>query len=431
MTRAARLRAALWFVACLATGALWLEGVLHKDEPLYLAWAVLGALAAAPARWPRAERPARRLLVMVVMGALGVAATDLAARGVVQLSYRPDDAFARKYPALPDLGRFIAGAHFDGEVHGDLGAMVPDVALRVRRRVRFTTDDRGFRNDPAVAGGPHDVVVLGDSFAFGSGTTQDETWVQRLRTQHGRAAYTLGFPGSPWHGCVNGAIELPDLPVREGGVLLLMLFAGNDLDDVSGASFDPVALGWPAPWWRQAGVMLESWRTRSPFNLLRLRRKARPTTKSPVLVGRTRERLTFLFYRPYVEAAGRTRAQVREHPGFAPLATAIQTVRGLAASRGLRPVVVVAPAKAEVHPEELAAQGPAISGGAFAAEVADRCRVEGVPCLDLLPAMRDRARTPGADPLYWPDDTHWSPAGHALAAEAIAAFLDATSRRSE
>lgn len=44
----------------------------------------------------------------------------------------------------------------------------------------------------------------------------------------------------------------------------------------------------------------------------------------------------------------------------------------------------------------------------------------GVPYVDLLPIL---ANAPTAEPLYFPIDSHWTPAGHAVVAEAIGAKL--------
>ncbi|MND04445.1 hypothetical protein D3C83_247140 [compost metagenome] len=44
----------------------------------------------------------------------------------------------------------------------------------------------------------------------------------------------------------------------------------------------------------------------------------------------------------------------------------------------------------------------------------------GVPFVDLLPVL---ANAPSAEPLYFPIDTHWTPAGHAVVAQAIEAKL--------
>lgn len=46
------------------------------------------------------------------------------------------------------------------------------------------------------------------------------------------------------------------------------------------------------------------------------------------------------------------------------------------------------------------------------------CREQGIPCLDLLDDFRQ-----ASVPLYYPQDSHFNPAGHQLTAELLAAFL--------
>lgn len=50
---------------------------------------------------------------------------------------------------------------------------------------------------------------------------------------------------------------------------------------------------------------------------------------------------------------------------------------------------------------------------------------EGVPLVDLLLSLREAARR-GPAPLYFPQDGHWTPAGHAVAAQQIASYVTAS-----
>jgi hypothetical protein len=47
-----------------------------------------------------------------------------------------------------------------------------------------------------------------------------------------------------------------------------------------------------------------------------------------------------------------------------------------------------------------------------------------IPYLDLLPVFRAEASQDNTPPLHYPHDGHWTPAGHILAAQTIAAFLE-------
>jgi SGNH hydrolase-like domain, acetyltransferase AlgX len=58
------------------------------------------------------------------------------------------------------------------------------------------------------------------------------------------------------------------------------------------------------------------------------------------------------------------------------------------------------------------------------AQVAERL---GVPYLDLLPVFRS-AGVDAEAPFFWKKNAHWTPRGHRLAAEHVAALLSAHPR---
>lgn len=51
------------------------------------------------------------------------------------------------------------------------------------------------------------------------------------------------------------------------------------------------------------------------------------------------------------------------------------------------------------------------------------CRAHEVPCVAMAPAFREAAKTQ-SEPLHYPHDGHWTAAGHRLAAEELATFID-------
>lgn len=98
-----------------------------------------------------------------------------------------------------------------------------------------------------------------------------------------------------------------------------------------------------------------------------------------------------------------------------------QAARSLAA-RGARAAVVVFPSSLT---EVQAVTGPPVIESLDlrlpARRISSLCAAREIPCLDLAPAFAAR----GGDPQAWflPWDGHWSPAGHALAAEETARWL--------
>ena len=82
------------------------------------------------------------------------------------------------------------------------------------RSIDFITDSYGFRNKPLDEGPVYDILLLGDSFTVGNGTTQESTWATLLSSRYNLKVYNLAIPGSPWHSYVNLAMEMERLDIR-------------------------------------------------------------------------------------------------------------------------------------------------------------------------------------------------------------------------
>lgn len=140
-----------------------------------------------------------------------------------------------------------------------------------------------------------------------------------------------------------------------------------------------------------------------------------------VVVGRD----GWLFYRPSVKHVTGAGSLARPAPGGGPSGGdplgAILHFRDSLAACGVGLLVVPVPGKESIYPERLGAG----CGSAGPPENADTPRFlaalarEGVAVLDLAPLLWE-AKARSAGPLYLPGDTHWSPAGMALAADALA-----------
>ncbi len=133
----------------------------------------------------------------------------------------------------------------------------------------------------------------------------------------------------------------------------------------------------------------------------------------------------WLFYRPGYDAmlAG---PPSKIEPFNDPVA-AIVTWRDALAARGIDLLVVPAPNKESVYPDRLTrrvAEGHGIISSATH-DVLQRLQSAGVECVDLFEAFAQaRANAASGDaPLYLVQDSHWSPAGVALAARHVAQRL--------
>ncbi|HOY57812.1 MAG TPA: hypothetical protein PK640_06710 [Verrucomicrobiota bacterium] len=145
----------------------------------------------------------------------------------------------------------------------------------------------------------------------------------------------------------------------------------------------------------------------------------------------------WLFYRPDVrfliegsrpdtgDAASRWVQPAAPVAQWESVAGAIRRFHDQIEQRGIRLLVVPVPGKPSVHPEQLTARADARAArfasptGQLIAELERR----GVPTVDLLSVFeRARSNTP-SEKLYLAHDTHWTPQGARLAAEAVAARL--------
>ncbi len=133
------------------------------------------------------------------------------------------------------------------------------------------------------------------------------------------------------------------------------------------------------------------------------------------LVGRD----GWLFYQPGV-AALTQRRQPRDSTARE-AADAVIDFRDALAARGIRLIVMPAPNKESVYPDQLShfTTAPTRVIGAETREFFARCEAAGVEVVDLFTLTRT-ARARSATPLYLTQDSHWSPAGMELAAAAVA-----------
>jgi hypothetical protein len=91
----------------------------------------------------------------------------------------------------------------------------------------FTTDARGFRNQTDLD--RYDILVLGDSFAEGSGVSDEQVWGVRLAASTGCTVYNLGMSGTSAEGYLD-VLRQTGLSLKPK-VVLCMLYEGNDFRD--------------------------------------------------------------------------------------------------------------------------------------------------------------------------------------------------------
>jgi len=136
----------------------------------------------------------------------------------------------------------------------------------------------------------------------------------------------------------------------------------------------------------------------------------------------------WLFYRPGLDYLV-SRPAAAEAPGGTndPL-PAVVAFRDELAARGIRLLVLPAPNKESIYPDKVTRRAAHLRGvlGLQTWDFFVRLHAANVEVIDLFAAFAEARQTPRAAaevPLYLAQDTHWSPAGIAVAAKEVARRL--------
>lgn len=416
-------RISLCAAALLALGGLFVIGIIS----LLVAFVILVLIAPVAWRYVRSGKPVlieNIMLLIVSVGSCGVFA-DLVSRNFYQerLYYRPHEMLIERWPYLPLVSRYKPNAQVIRQTFGDLAAMTTDPSLRQPRNIVFVTDPYGFRNKPSRSGkAAYDVLLIGDSFAVGTGTTQDHTWASLLESEYHLHVYNLAIPGSPWQSYINLAMEMPRLD-EANPIIVLALFPGNDLDEAYGPSFDTADLR-VASFVGVQSVKLSNYRKRSVIAQLS-KRLIQGDESHKVLVRELGDGKKILFYGPYNKRAGRSEQALLGHENYPNLLLTLEAIKELSDRHKATFKVLLIPSKEEIYRwviDNTAPESTATQPSAFSRIVERFCQSRAIEFLDLTPTMTIAANDLYLNSnrlLWWHDDTHWNSEGHRFVAKTV------------
>lgn len=349
-------------------------------------------------------------------------------------------------PVVP--GNYETGVWAEGHpIYGHYH--IPGAAAWVREP-EFTTflrfNRHGLRG-PELADGPASgrrMLLLGDSFVEAKQVAESGALPDRLAAA--LAARGLG-PAEPLNsGTFDWSQVHQLLYLREAGpslrptLVVQFFYVGNDVGDLWPRSRGELRdLERPVAAVDDAGaLLLPAWRRRSvgageTFLNGLSRRSAVVRAYETGVVDKLR-------YAPRdgqgVEGQMLEVFRFKESPAevraWKTAEALLTATRDEAERQGARFALVIVPAKWQIYPEDWRALLAAIGEpdddrwvlrgpNRRLTQLAESRRV---PVLDLLPVFR-RAADAGRPRLYFPVDIHWTEAGHAVAAEAVAEFLAA------
>jgi hypothetical protein len=292
-------------------------------------------------------------------------------------------------------------------------------AIAEPRWVRYHIDSAGFRNDADYAG--QQILLVGDSFVAGSGSSQEDILSNQLQRDYGISAYNLGFPGE-LHSYVR-YVEGFFKTHPSGPKAYIFLFEGNDFPlpkpgnpapakkNASGPSSFEIA----RKELQQSVKELLVYRYGFSFYHLlheRLRPQAYPRVTVMELQGPNH--LSQGFLNAYVAVTKRASydagddftlklERIKEHLGG----------------------IFFIPTKFRVYYTMLeGGPRPPLPNAQWDYVQATASRV-GVRCVNLTGPLQAESRRllPSGKLTFWKDDSHWNRYGMAVAAREIQAFL--------
>jgi hypothetical protein len=374
--------------------------------------------------------------------------------------------------------------------YGDIVRMgyVPEIVSEgLLHRFAFQTDDEGFRN--ARVRDPIDVAALGDSFTDAMTLPIEDAWPTQLERQTGMAVQNYGTAG---FGPQQELLTLKTYAARHHPrVVVLAYFAGNDLFDAeafddfsrSGGTIRRAEQGWRikdvvsrADTWFLVSAMRATGTWVSKLERAEARADAAaspPSDKSagfrPATEGTSNAAATgvafdrgmftaavaghavrWAFMPPYLNTLTFSERDLAARRGWALTRQAITEMQGVSRGIGSTFVVVFLPFKSQVYLPWLAQAQPAgelsralqfylpdnpgtpdvtrmLANRLAQNRLMERfCKERGIPLIDTTDALTQRFIA--GENVYFPDESHLNERGHAVVADAVAAYLAAERR---
>lgn len=304
--------------------------------------------------------------------------------------------------------------------YGDLANMGNFPQMRQYREDVFTTDAEGYRNRQTMVSPFRGILLLGDSFAVGSGVRDDQTLSEQLSNRSGCPVFNGGDS--------RNTTELMNHLHMPGGLVIweqserdplpqfnLTPSKGKPIEMQSTLEFRVIS--------RVLGVkraeFLRQLKFYSPLQTIfsravRLIQNDRilPNPFNGVVEAHLLNGREILFLQSEIENYQSDRSTDPAY--FAVLKTQLQ-------SKGIRLLVLLVPDKYVVYYDLIMPPSPLPERRPFLDLVEERLAAADVPVVNLTPQFRENAKDLLARDqyLYWMDDTHWNAEGIREATQAI------------
>jgi SGNH hydrolase-like domain, acetyltransferase AlgX len=325
------------------------------------------------------------------------------------------------------VGNFQPVYRYENDrAYGDLSSFGNLPRFRQYHKELFTTNSMGFRNLGIVqTEGAPSAIVVGDSFASGSGLTDDETLSAQLSREGGAYVYNGGGQGATWtttHALIDRLRVKNGLILWEISEAFPIPASVEDGEKDSDKVIQKLA-GVETPLYfrlRAIKRVVSSWFLYSPLKVF-LERGLRSIqsghwlpnpSEDNVVVGLLKNGDRMLFLRGEVENF--------YHPPPEGGVDYFVELNSLIRSTGNRLLVILVPSKYDVYYPLL--KVPAVAPTVPRRRKLERELVEKtIPVVNLTALLRSEAAQglPLKHYNYWIDDTHWNAQGIRTAAAEV------------
>ncbi len=298
---------------------------------------------------------------------------------------------------------------------GDLTALANLPQLRTFHPEYFSTDDQGFRVTPTFYATPPDILLLGDSFAAGSGVSDDQTLAEQLTRKTGLSIFNAGGLKLD----LARILRIVDRLQMKKGIVIFEYMERDDLLPLENVQ----DLGPSLPWYWKTQKFVEKrwdgfWRV-NPFQIVMQRTFKRlqndgilPNPYSGRVISKELpdgQRMLFLVQE--VEQLSDGRPMHIE---------GVRKIRADLLARGLELRMLLVPSKYTVYAPLL--NPPIIEDRPlYLDRVEKSLQAEGIRTVNLLhPLREDASRQLKHEKLfYFIDDSHWNAEAIRFAAERV------------
>lgn len=361
-------------------------------------------------------------IVMIIASTLlTITVSDLLMRGarVILQNTRPHPYVI--FREMPPGKRFLPNKTYQGNYFGDLAAAIGEPQCRQYRPFYFKSDEYGFRNDADNEKSEYNLIILGDSFGFGSGMTQNETFTSLFSNLHGFKTYNLSMDGvSPWEEYVNLVYEYPRLHLQKGATVLWLMFTGNDLDEDYREEMD-LAKFPKRSFLERIYVPYRRFKDQSPLRqVIQDSLPRNYVVKKSLPDGRS-----MLFVKLYVKNRLRDLPDIQKNLNYKLFQKTFESMVKFTREHDLNLVVALIPSSEEVYQwvvEGVSVDQPVQHHVGFSTALSKMCEDSKIPYCDLFPDIKqaaDQRYKVSREVLWWLDDSHWNYEGEKIAANTI------------